>query len=95
MLFQQLLLESLAEDATADQPGIAVLNYLDTLEPSAAAAQLQIRRDRVVERHRGLANLSDDVRDLHPALDLSLRQAEVEIQWFEAKRVELREQAAA
>ena len=94
-LFQQLLLESLAEDATADQPGIAVLNYLDTLEPSAAAAQLQIRRDRVVERHRGLANLSDDVRDLHPALDLSLRQAEVEIQWLDAKLVELREQAAA
>jgi hypothetical protein len=35
------------------------------------------------------------VRDLHPALDLSLRQAEVEIQWLDAKLVELREQAAA
>ena len=94
-LFQQLLLESLAEDATADQPGIAVLNYLDTLEPAAAAEQLQKRRDCVAERHDGLANLPDDVLHLHPALDLNLRQAEVEIKWLDAKLAELREQAAA
>jgi DNA-binding PadR family transcriptional regulator len=94
-LFQQLLLESLAEDATADQPGIAVLNYLDTLEPAAAAEQLQKRRDCVAERHDGLANLPDDVLHLHPALDLNLHQAEVEIKWLDAKLAELREQAAA
>jgi DNA-binding PadR family transcriptional regulator len=95
VLFQQLLLESLAEDVTADQPGIAVLNYLDTLAPAAAAEQLQKRRDCVAERHSGLANLPDDVLDLHPALDLNLRQAEVEIKWLDAKLAELREQAAA
>ena len=94
-LFQQLLLKHLAEDVTADQPGIAVLNYLDAAEPAAAAAQLQKRRDSVAERHAGFANLPDDVRHLHPALELSLRQAEVEIEWLDAKLVELRKQAAA
>jgi DNA-binding PadR family transcriptional regulator len=94
-LFQDQVLEHLAEDATADQPGVAVLNYLDAVEPAAAAMQLQKRRDRVAERHAGLVNLPDDVRHLHPALDLSLRQAEVEIEWLDTKLAELREQAAA
>jgi DNA-binding PadR family transcriptional regulator len=94
-LFQDRLLKYLAEDGTADQPGVAVLNYLDAVEPAAAAMQLQKRRDRVAERHAGLVNLPDDVRHLHPALDLSLRQAEVEIEWLDTKLAELREQAAA
>jgi DNA-binding PadR family transcriptional regulator len=94
-LFQDRLLKYLAEDGTADQPGVAVFNYLDAVEPAAAAMQLQKRRDRVAERHAGLVNLPDDVRHLHPALDLSLRQAEVEIEWLDTKLAELREQAAA
>jgi DNA-binding PadR family transcriptional regulator len=94
-LFQQLLLESLAEDATADQPGIAMLNYLDALDPTAAAGQLQKRRDRIAERKAGLASLPDDVRRLHPALDLTLRQVEVELDWLDAKLSDLRRQAAA
>jgi DNA-binding PadR family transcriptional regulator len=94
-LFQQLVLKHLAEDTNADQPGIAVLNYLDAVDPAAAAMQLQKRRDRVAERHAELARLPDDVRYLHPALDLSLRQAEVEIEWLDAKLTELRDRAAA
>jgi DNA-binding PadR family transcriptional regulator len=94
-LFQELLLENLAEDATADQPGIAVLNYLDALEPGTAAEQLQKRRDRIAERHKELADLPDDVRRLHPALDLSLLHVEVELRWLDAKLAELRSQAAA
>ena len=94
-LFQELMLEKLGEDVTADQPGIAVLNYLDALEPVAAARQLQKRRDRVAVRHAGLVALPDDIRDLHPALDLGLRQVEVELQWLDAKLAELRQQAMA
>jgi len=94
-LFHELLLENLAEDATADQPGIAVLNYLDALEPAVAAKQLQKRRDRIAERHDELAGMSDDVRHLHPALDLSLLQVEVELKWLDAKLAELRRQIAA
>jgi len=94
-LFHELLLENLAEDATADQPGITVLNYLNALEPAVAAEQLQKRRDRIAERHDELASISDDVRHLHPALDLSLLQVEVELQWLDAKLAELRQQAAA
>jgi DNA-binding PadR family transcriptional regulator len=94
-LFQALLLENLAEDVTADQPGIAVLNYLDALEPAAAAEQLQKRRDRVAVRHAELTNLSEEMRRLHPALDLSLRQVEVELEWLDVKLAELRRQAAA
>jgi hypothetical protein len=80
----------LASDATADQPGIALLNYIDILEPGAAAKQLQTRRDKVAIRHAELANVPDDVRYLHPALDLGLRQVEVELDWLDSKLDELR-----
>lgn len=93
--FQKLLLESLAEDATEDQPGIAVLNYLDALDPAAAATQLQKRRDRVAARHEQLANLSQEMLALHPALDLSHRQAEVELKWLDTKLSDLRQRSAA
>jgi DNA-binding PadR family transcriptional regulator len=94
-LFRDLLLESLADDATADQPGIAVLNYLDAVEPAAAAEQLQKRRNRVAARYTGLADLSDDVLVLHPALDLSIRQLDVELKWLDERIAELRKRAAA
>lgn len=93
--FHEQLLKELASDATADQPGIAVLNYLDVAEPAAAAEQLQVRRDKVAQRHAALATVPDDVRYLHPALDLGLRQVEVELGWLDAKLDELRKQAIA
>ena len=94
-LFRELLLACLAEERTADQPGSAVLNYCDALEPAEAAEQLQKRRDRIAARHAELADMPDDVLRLHPALDLSLRHVEVELQWLDAKLAELRRQAAA
>jgi DNA-binding PadR family transcriptional regulator len=94
-LFRELLLEGLATDATADQPGIAVLNYLHELEPAEAAGQLQKRRDSIVARYEELAILPADVRHLHPALDLGLQQLEVELKWLDNKLAELRQQAAA
>ena len=70
--FADALLKELSKDATADQPGIAVLNYLHELDPATAADQLQYRRDQVAAREAELANVPDEVRHLHPALDLSL-----------------------
>lgn len=93
--FQAHLLKALASDATADQPGIAVLNYIDVLEPDAAAKQLQTRRDKVATRHAELANVPDDVRYLHPALDLGLRQVEVELDWLDRKLDDLRKRTTA
>jgi len=90
VFFQAQLLAELAKDATADQPGIAVLNYLDVAAPAVAARQLQLRRDQVALRHTELANVPDDVRHLHPALDLGLRQVEVELGWLDAKLDELK-----
>jgi len=90
VFFQAQLLAELAKDATADQPGIAVLNYLDVADPAVAARQLQLRRDQVALRHTELANVPDDVRHLHPALDLGLRQVEVELGWLDAKLDELK-----
>jgi len=90
VFFQEQLLAELAKDATADQPGIAVLNYLDVADPAVAARQLQLRRDQVALRHTELANVPDDVRHLHPALDLGLRQVEVELGWLDAKLDELK-----
>ena len=94
-LFHELLLEYLAEDSMADQPGIAVLNYLDELEPAVAAEQLQKRRDRMAGRHAILADMPEEVRGLHPALDLSLRHVEVELNWLDAKLAELRRRVGA
>ncbi|MGI9290867.1 MAG: PadR family transcriptional regulator [Gammaproteobacteria bacterium] len=88
--FQDGVLRELAKDATADQPGVAVLNYLEQLDPSAAADQLQHRRDQVASRERELANMPDEVRYLHPALDLSLRLAAVELEWLDDKIHQLR-----
>ena len=90
VFFQEQLLAELAKDATADQPGIAVLNYLNVADPAVAARQLQLRRDQVALRHTELANVPDDVRHLHPALDLGLRQVEVELGWLDAKLDELK-----
>ena len=94
-LFCEQLLDSLAEDASADQPGIALLNYLHDVDPGAAAEQLEKRRDLIAARHAQLAEMPDDMRSLHPAMDLSLRHAEVELNWLDEKLAELRQQAAA
>ena len=91
--FQQLMLESLSVDATADQPGIAVLNFLGEVDPLAAARQLQKRLDAVAIRHEELKQLPEDVLHLHPAMDLGLRQLEVELEWLLNKLNELQEQA--
>ena len=89
-LFCEWLLEALAEDSTADLPGISVLNYLDSVAPDAAAEQLQVRRDRVAARRTELSELPEDIRELHPALDLTLRQTDVEVDWLDKKLAELR-----
>jgi DNA-binding PadR family transcriptional regulator len=89
--FQDCLLKELANDATADQPGIAVLNYLGELDPAAAADQLQRRRDKVAVRHGELANAPEEVLHLHPALDLGLKQTRLELDWLDAKLQELRQ----
>ena len=91
--FQDAVLKELACDATADQPGIAVLNYLQELDPAAAADQLQKRRDLVGAREAELANVPEEVLHLHPALDLSLRQAAVELEWLDEKLLELHKRA--
>lgn len=91
--FQNGLLKQLGEDATADQPGIAVLNYLEELDPAAAADQLQYRRDQVSARASELANVPDKVRHLHPALDLGLRLAMVELEWLDDKLQQLRKRS--
>lgn len=88
--FQDGVLQQLAKDATADQPGVAVLNYLQELDPAAAADQLQFRRDQVAAREAELANMPEKVRHLHPALDLGLRLAAVELEWLDEKLQQLR-----
>jgi DNA-binding PadR family transcriptional regulator len=90
--FHEHLMQELARDATADQPGIAVLNYLSELEPSAAIRQLRQRREKVAARHAELLNVPRDVLHLHPALDLGLQQVEVELKWLDDKLTELRAQ---
>jgi DNA-binding PadR family transcriptional regulator len=91
--FQDALLKELAKDATADQPGIAVLNYLDELDAAAAASQLQLRRNQVAAREAVLANVPEEVLHLHPALDLGLRQVVVELEWLDEKLFELRKRS--
>ena len=93
--FQDCLLRELAFDATADQPGIAVLNYLPELDPAAAADQLQARRNQVADRVALLADMPVEVSDLHPALDLGLRLAQVELEWLDDKLLELRKRSQA
>jgi len=87
--FQGALLQELARDATADQPGIAVLNYLQELDPAAAADHLQQRRDQVAAREAILVTVPEEVLHLHPALDLGLRQVVVELEWLDEKLLEL------
>jgi len=94
-LFQQLMLQSLSIDATADQPGIAVLNFLGEVDPSAAAVELEKRRRSVMLRYEALKALPEDVLHLHPAMDLNLKQLDVELEWLTAKLDELRSQASA
>ncbi len=40
-----------------------------------------------------MANIPAEVRDLHPALDLGLRQVVVELEWLDDKLRELRKHA--
>lgn len=91
--FQDGVLRELAQDATADQPGISILNYLDEVDSAAAADQLQRRRDQVAGREAELANVPEKVRHLHPALDLGLRLAAVELEWIDEKLLELRKRS--
>ncbi len=90
--FHEHLLNELAADATADQPGIAILNYLDEINPLVAAEKLQQRRDQVAARQAGLVDLPEDVLHLHPALDLGMQQISLELQWLDTKLAELRKQ---
>jgi DNA-binding PadR family transcriptional regulator len=91
--FHDCLLKEFATDATADQPGVAVLNYLNEVDPATAAEQLQKRRDQVAARHSELANAPAEVLHLHPALDLGRRQTAVELDWLDGKLQELRKLA--
>lgn len=91
--FQDCLLKQLAVDATADQPGIAVLNYLNEADSAAAADQLQKRRDQVAIRYAELANVPEKVLHLHPALDLGVKQIAVELEWLDDKLLELHKRA--
>ena len=90
--FHTHLMRELARDATADQPGIAVLNYLSEMDPAVAARQLQLRREKVAARHAELLNVPEDVLHLHPALDLGLQQLAVELEWLDKKLTQLRAQ---
>ncbi len=92
-LFLKLLLETLGEDATADQPGIAVLNYLDELDPLQAARQLEKRRQSVLQRYEELKVVPEKVLYLHPAMDLGVRQLEVELEWLTQKLKQLHKRA--
>jgi DNA-binding PadR family transcriptional regulator len=94
VLFQELMLQSLSVDATADQPGVAVLNFLGEVEPAAAAVELEKRCCSVMSRYEELKALPEDVLHLHPAMDLNLKQLEVELEWLTAKLEELRIQAS-
>lgn len=91
--FHDALLQELAKDATSDLPGIAILNYLQELDPETAADQLQQRRNLVAERKAELANVPEEVLHLHPALDLSLRQLAVELEWLDEMLLSLRKRA--
>jgi DNA-binding PadR family transcriptional regulator len=93
-LFQELMLESLSIDATADQPGVAVLNFLGEVDPGRAAVELEKRRRSVLIRYEELKQLPEDVLHLHPAMDLNLKHLEVELEWLNAKLEELRSQAS-
>ncbi len=91
-LFQELMLKSLGVDATADQPGVAVLNFLTEVDPAQAAIQLEKRRESVKHRYTELQALPEDVLHLHPAMDLNLRLLEVELDWLDTKIKELHAQ---
>lgn len=90
--FYEHLMRELARDATADQPGIAVLNYLAELEPAVAIRQLRQRREQVAARHAELINIPEEVLHLHPALDLGLQQVAVELEWLDEKLKQLQAQ---
>lgn len=90
--FLETLQTTLATDTTADQPGIAVLEFIEALEPDVAAEHLAVRREHVATRHSVLTNLPADVQRMLPALDLKLRITEVELEWLDAKLAELHAQ---
>jgi DNA-binding PadR family transcriptional regulator len=93
--FLDNLRKTLATDTTSDQPGISVLEFVDSLAPVVAAEHLAMRRAHVATRHSVLAGLPDDVKAFLPALDLKLRITEVELEWLDAKLAELEAQLNA
>jgi DNA-binding PadR family transcriptional regulator len=90
--FLDTLKTTLATDTTSDQPGIAVLEFVEALEPDVAAVHLAMRRANVANRHSVLTRLPAEVQAMLPALDLKLRITEVELEWLDAKLVELHAQ---
>lgn len=83
--FLEHLQDALETDTTSDQPGIAVLEFIDELAPEIAAERLQTRRAHVATRYDVLANLPSDVKNMLPALDLKLKVTEAELQWIDEK----------
>jgi len=94
-LFRSLLLDALAEDATASLPGISVLNYLYELAPQDAARQLAKRRDKIAERYAAVVEMPEEVKKLHPALALDALQLEVELNWLNETIDSLEEKSTA
>lgn len=90
--FLDKLREMLATDTTSDQPGISVLEFVDSLAPEVAAEHLAIRREHVATRHSVLEGLPENVKAFLPALDLKLRITEVELEWLDTKLTELNAQ---
>ena len=81
--FREQLLVELGNDATAGMAGIAVLNYLDELDPAAAAERLEVRRDKVAARYAELEHVPKDVIDVHAALDLERQLTALELGWLD------------
>jgi len=92
-LFQELMQRYLADDGTADQPGLAVLHYINEVDPGVAAECLQLRLNKVQVRYQELLQAPKEVLYLHPALDLTLKQLTTEVEWLEEQIKTLKNKA--
>ncbi|MEZ4727019.1 MAG: PadR family transcriptional regulator [Caldilineaceae bacterium] len=76
--FARLLQERLAEFDPFEYPDGVSLNFITLLDPKDAVPLLQQRASRLAARCVTLTGFSDDIRAVHPGLDLQIRLVELE-----------------
>ena len=78
---KRLLRQQLAMASPMENPDCIALNMISSLKPEESIPLLEEKMQRLAERCSTFDMLSDDIRAIHPGMDLMRQQAHIELEF--------------